>query len=351
MSKIFTKKAIILTTVILIIGFILYLYLSVFMPIILAFFTALILEPLVQLLQKTFRSKTRLPAVLVTFILFVCFVATLFFLAITKLVNETIKFLHRLPYYVVEFNLFVEDVIQRFNEAVETLPPGIVTEIQNQGQMVYNKTQLYGQMAVEQLTSFIQGVPNFIVISLVYLITLFLISIDLPRIKEGFYAYFKEENAVKVRYMFERLDNVFVGFFKAQFLISIVIFIVTYIGLLIISPRNALFISIIIWIIDVIPIIGSIIFLAPWFLYCFIIGETAMGFKLMILATILLTLRRTLEPKIMGDQIGLSPLLTLISIYLGFNFLGALGLILGPLLFIAVKSAIEAEVIQIDFKI
>lgn len=351
MPKLLTSKKLIIALVILLIGLGIYFYLSVFMPIILAFFTAVILEPLVIKCQQLYRSKRRLPAVLTSFLLFICFLTTLFFLTITKLVNETFKFLNRLPYYVVEFNLLMNEVIERVNEAVETLPPGIVSEIQRQGDLIYKQAILYGDLAVAQLATFIQGIPNFIVISLVYLITLFLFSIDLPRIKESFYAYFKEENAVKVRYMFQRLGNVFISFFKAQLLISILIFVITYLGLLIISPRNALLLSIIIWIIDLIPIIGSILILAPWALFCFITGNMTMGFQLLILAAILLTLRRSLEPKIMGDEMRLSSLATLISLYLGFYFLGVAGLIIGPLFIISLKAAYEAGVIQFNFKI
>lgn len=351
MQKLLSPKKLIIALVLLLIGLGVYFYLSALMPILLAFFTALLLEPLVQGLQKSFRTKNRLLSVIVTFILFVCFISTLFLLAITKLVNEGIKFLNRLPYYVIEFNLFIEEVIQNFNEAVETLPPGILSEIQRQGDIIYAKTKLYGDLAISHLASFAQGIPNLIVVTLVFLITLFLISMDLPRLKESFYTHFKEENAQKVRYMFERLGYVFIGFFKAQFLVSIVIFIVSYIGLLIISSRNALLLAVIIWIIDFIPLIGSIVILAPWSLFTFITGDSAMGIKLLILAGILLSLRRTLEPKIMGDQIGLSALSTLIAIYLGFYFLGVIGLIVGPLLIIAFKSAAEAGIIKTDFKI
>ena len=151
--------------------------------------------------------------------------------------------------------------------------------------------------------------------------------------------------------MLRRLSNVFVGFFKAQFLVSLVIFVVSYISLLIVIPKKALLMSFVIWIIDLIPIVGSIVILAPWAIFNLLVGDATTGIKLMIIAGILLVLRRTLEPKIMGDHMGLSPLSTLISIYLGFYFLGLVGIFAGPLLVIAYKSAKEAEIIKTDFKI
>ena len=75
--------------------------------------------------------------------------------------------------------------------------------------------------------------------------------------------------------MITRLNAVLIGFMKAQLLVSFIIFAVTFVGLLLITPKYAVVMSLIIWIIDVIPILGSIIILAPWALYHFISGDMA----------------------------------------------------------------------------
>lgn len=321
------------------------------MPIILAFFTALLLEPLVLAAKKYLRLPRRLPAVIIVFILFVCFITTTFYLAITKLVNEAIRFIDRLPYYVVEITFFVDELIEKFNQAAADLPPTMISGLNDYSNTILDRGEEIANKAIPLLATWAQAIPNLIVVTLIFLITLFLISMDLPRLKENFYNHFKEETAEKVRYMSQRLSYVFVGFFKAQFLVSIVIFIVSYVGLLIISPKNALLMSTIIWIIDFIPIIGSIVILGPWALFTFISADPSTGIKLAVLAGILLTLRRTLEPLIMGEQIGLSALSTLIAIYLGLYFFGIVGLIAGPLFIITLKSAMEAGIIKTDFKI
>ncbi|MDQ0340314.1 sporulation integral membrane protein YtvI [Caldalkalibacillus uzonensis] len=351
LKEIITPKRIIIACVLLISGFILYRYLSVFMPLILAFVTALLLEPLVKLAQRTLYLKHRLAAVTLVFILFVCFIGLMFYLGITKLVNEAMKFIDRLPYYIIEVTFFVENAIEQFNETIATLPQPLVEEIERQSFVIISKANQISAQAISAAAGWVQAIPNLIVVILIYLIALFLISKELPRYIEAFYTMFKEENAEKVRYMFQRLSRVFTGFFKAQFLVSIIIFIVSYVGLLLISPRNALLMAVIIWIIDFIPIIGSIVILAPWGLFNLITGDTHTGIQLLILAMVLLTIRRTVEPKVMGDQIGLPPLPTLIGIYLGFYFLGVIGLIAGPLLIIAFLSAKEAGIIRFNFKI
>lgn len=348
--QLFTRKHIFIAFITIIIGIILYLYLSVFIPIIMAILTALIIEPVVKVLQKYLHFK-RLPAVVTVFTAFVCFISVIFYLAITKLVNEAVKFITRLPFYIYEVNLFAEETFESFNDAVSGLPPNLIIELEKQLDTIYDIGNDLAEQAVPLLSTWAQNIPNMIIIIIIYLISLFLISLELPKYVAGFYARFKDENVEKVQYMFHRSARVFTGFFKAQFLVSIIIFIVSYLALLIISPKNALLMAIIIWIIDFIPIIGSISILAPWGLFELISGHTDTGIQLLILAAVLLIIRRTVEPKVMGDHIGLPALPTLLGLYFGFYFLGVVGLIIGPLMIITFLSAREAGIIKWDFKI
>src|SRR5699024_7758983 len=118
-----------------------------------------------------------------------------------------------------------------------------------------------------------------------------------------------------------------------------------------ISPDLAFIMSIIIWLIDLIPFIGSITVLGPWALFIFLAGDTIIGTKLSILAIILLALPRIIDLKLMEQLIGLSPLATLISMFIGLKLLGLFGFILGPLLVIAFTSAKEAGIIRWKVKI
>ena len=91
--------------------------------------------------------------------------------------------------------------------------------------------------------------------------------------------------------------------------------------------------------------------LAPWAIFYFLIGNTALGVKLLILAGILLIIRRTVEPKVMGSHIGLSPLPTLIAMFVGLKLFGIIGLLLGPLLIILIMALKEAGIIKMQWKI
>lgn len=352
LSGLLTKKILKLATVIILTIMVGFFILPVSVPLLAAFITALLLEPLAKVLQKRTQMKHQL-SVTIIFILFVAFIGISSFFLTTKVITEAVNFVQNVPDYVNEVNKawlkYEKDLIH----ASEELPDYIVIEISTQIQKTFDriKNDVASSINIQSVTKIMKEIPNYLVSFLVYLIALFLFLLDLPRLRVRFYNHLTEKTADKVNFMSSRLSYVVFGFLKAQFLVSVLIFISSLIGLLLIKPEVALVMSIIIWVIDFIPIIGSIVILGPWALFHLITGDITLGTQLSVLAAVLLIIRRTVEPKVMGSHIGLSPLSTLVAMYLGLKLFGILGFIIGPLLLIAFNSAREAGIIRFQFKL
>ncbi|WP_079709337.1 sporulation integral membrane protein YtvI [Paraliobacillus ryukyuensis] len=329
-----------------------YFILPVSVPLILAFFTALFLNPLIRWLQYRFKLNRKL-SVTIVFLLFIIVAGLLGTYVVISAITHIVNFVENIPQYINQINAKIGEWQTSFENVSENLPEDFTEQIKERMKdNIQNvSTLINDQFQVEDIAGIVAAVPQYLVSLLVYLIALFLFMIELPILKAKFYQYLTEKTAEKVQFMNARLSYVVLGFLKAQFLVSIIIFIVTLIGLLLIVPKYAFIMSLIIWLIDFIPIIGSIAILAPWSIYMFITGDVVMGTQLAILAIILLAIRRTVEPKVMGHHIGLSPLATLIAMYIGLQLIGLLGFIIGPLLVIGFNSAKEAGIIKWNFKI
>ena len=352
MARFFNKRIFLIIISILIIAALFYFILPLAVPLIIAFITALLLEPLVKLLQKRLNIKRNL-SVLIVFLLLLLILAITSYFTVTKVVTEVIKFTENAPAYINELSDAWLSIQERVISASKDLPKEFVHSMNGQIQsfLANVKNDLLAIISIDNIKSIITYIPTFLVNVLVYLIALFLFMLDMPRVKNSIFSHLKDSTKEKVEFMISRLSNVVFGFMKAQVLVSIIIFIVSLIGLLIITPEVAIVMSIIIWIIDVIPIIGSIVILGPWFVFHFATGNIILGTKLAILAAILLIIRRTVEPKVMGSHIGLSPLATLIAMFLGLQIFGILGFFIGPLILILFNSAKEAGIIKMNFKI
>ncbi|MDY0408077.1 sporulation integral membrane protein YtvI [Virgibacillus soli] len=330
----------------------LYIILPISLPLVIAFLTALMLNPIVRWIQSTIRLG-RKSSVIIVFLLFLVITGVAGTYIVIKAVAQVVNFVEDVPAYLNLLNQVYQHWEDVFRQYANNLPPEFVKQVTTSIQE--NLTSIIDRakdiITIDNISQIVSKVPQYLISFLVYIIALFLVMLELPIIKSKGYNLLSESTAKKVSFMSERLSNVIIGFFKAQFLVSLIIFSVSLIGLLIIVPEVAIIMALVIWIIDLIPIIGSIIILAPWALFMFLSGNSPMGIQLSILAVILLAIRRIVEPKVMGKHIGLSPLATLIAMFLGVKLLGVMGIILGPLIVIAFHSAKEAEIISINFKI
>ncbi len=352
MGKWLTKRTLLFIILTAIIVAVLFFILPVSIPLILALLTALIIDPLVKLVEHKFKWNRKL-SVISVFIFVVLLVALGVYYSITSLIGRIVQFTKDAPDYLNSLSGAWIDMQEKIFRYTSGLPSDIVKATQEQFTTALKsfQTSLLELLSYERIVALAAEIPNFLVSFIVFLIALFLFMLELPQLKQGVFNRLTDRTAEKVRYMTTRLNATIIGFAKAQLLVSFIILGASFVGLLLIVPKYAVIMSLVIWIIDVIPILGSIIILAPWSLYEFASGDVAMGTKLAILAAVLLIIRRTVEPKVMGAQIGLSPLPTLIGMFIGLKLFGVLGFFIGPMVVILFTTAIEAGIIRLNFKI
>ena len=139
------------------------------------------------------------------------------------------------------------------------------------------------------------------------------------------------------------------GYVKTQFLLAFTAFVVMFIAYSLYGVDYALTIAFVLAIVDIIPLIGTIAVLLPWGIYELIFGITNFGVFLVLLGIGFFIFRRLIEPKIMGTQTGLHPLFALIGIYVGIQFSGLWGALLGPLVMVVFIGIIKSGILDNTF--
>ena len=329
-----------------------YFILPISIPLVVAFFTALALNPIVRTMKEKLKFSREL-SVIIIFLLFVLLLGVAGTFIVIKAVAQIVNFVEDVPLYFNELNKIYQDWENHFKQYTSNMPPEFVKQVTDslQDNLSTLTDKAKDIFTIDNIAQIVSKIPQYLISIIVYIIALFLFMMELPLLKNRAFSLMTETTQEKVTFMGKRLSQVMLGFLKAQLFLSLIIFFVSLIGLFIIAPDVAIIMSLIIWIIDLIPIIGSIVILGPWSLFMFLTNDISMGIQLAILAIILLAIRRTVEPKVMGQQIGLSPLITLIAMFLGLKLLGFLGFILGPLIVITYRSAKEAKIINWKIKI
>ena len=133
------------------------------------------------------------------------------------------------------------------------------------------------------------------------------------------------------------------GYLLAQLKLSGIAFLILVIGFLLLQIPNGPLWAFVISIVDAFPILGCGTVLLPWALICLLRGQRLHGLGLLGTWTLVWLIRSVLEPRLLGKELGLDPLITLIAVYGGLKLFGLPGILLAPLLVMTVLRLIQSR--------
>ncbi len=152
---------------------------------------------------------------------------------------------------------------------------------------------------------------------------------------DNFVAFIKRqlshESISKVVKIKKTVNESIVGFLKGYFLIVLFTFIFMLTGFKVLGVQNAIAISIIVALIDILPVFGTGIILLPWGVYSLISSNLFLGVGLILIYVVYSLTRYFIEPRIIGKKVGVNPLISLLAMFLGLKLFGLIGLILAPI--------------------
>lgn len=147
-------------------------------------------------------------------------------------------------------------------------------------------------------------------------------------------------NALKIKNI---LVNSVFKFAKGYLIILGITFAELFLGFTVFKIRYALTLAAIISVIDILPVLGTGTVLIPWAAAEFILGNTAKGAGLAVLYLIITAVRNFAEPKIIGKQMGIKPLFTLLAMFVGIKLFGIAGIFILPITLIVVIEYYREE--------
>lgn len=171
----------------------------------------------------------------------------------------------------------------------------------------------------------------------------FFISLRLPKMRE--FAREKLPESWKQNYLprLKRVRESLMGWLKAQGKLALVTFGVVCLGLLALGVKSAPLWAFFVALVDAVPVLGTGVVLLPWAGVSFLQGQSLRAIGLLAVYGAAVLTRTVLEPRVVGRNLGLDPLLTLIAMYTGFRLWGIGGMLLTPILVSAVKNAVFLE--------
>lgn len=326
-------------------------------PFIFAFIIALFINPLVQFFEEKWKFPRAL-AVLTVLILVIGISAGLITLLIAEIVAGAAYLSKEVPEHVGTVINFVEDlfasqfipIYNKISAMFQGLDSGqqetIMDSITNAGNKLSESATVFLQNFFMRLPSLVSWIPNAATVIVFSLLATFFISKDWHRISVNFKRLVPNKAMKSGRKVFVDLKKALVGFFKAQFTLISITLIIVLIGLLVLRVKYAITIALIVGIVDLMPYLGTGLVFIPWIIYEIVMGNYGFALGLGILYTVVVVQRQVMEPKILSSNIGLTPLSTLIALFVGFKLIGFLGLIVGPVTLVLITTLHRANVFK-----
>lgn len=343
------------TTLIMVLGLLLlYGLFTIGLPFLLALVTAIFLDPLTVLLMRNTKVN-RLIAGSVISTLFTLLTLALFYFIGFNVVTEVIDLGRKAPNYMDEVNKYVDQAVSQTQVFYDSLSPEMAAQVQT---WLERSTETL-TATLTDMVSGISGfflnmagkIPNFFIVMIVYIIALYLCMFSLPKQRSAFLSMFEEQTRSKMENVLVYLREAIFGFIRAQLIMAILTYLVTFVGLLVLRAEYPLAISLLVMVMEFVPVIGTGLVFIPWLAYQLLVGHTGMGIGLLVLFLALTIFRRIVEPKVLSDAVGINALAALISLYIGFELLGIAGLFLGPLVVIIYQAMRKAGLLKLNIKL
>ncbi|WP_424769029.1 sporulation integral membrane protein YtvI [Paenibacillus sp. sgz302251] len=328
----------------------LYLLFTVGAPFLLALVVAIFLEPLNQLFMQKFKMN-RLAAATVSSSIFTVILIGLIALLGVKVVAELIAFFKRVPNYFEDANGIVDDLMLQAQSLYQNFSPEAVDTIEGWLVGLTNTlTRMVGSLS-DSVIGFATSIPAMFIFFIVFLVAVYMMSFSLNTMKTTVLSLFDEKSHPQVNDVLNNLRKSIFGFLRSQFILSALTYIISLIGLLVLHVKYPLAIALLIVIVDIMPILGTGSVLVPWASYLIFTGDIYTGVGLIVLFLVITVFRRIIEPKILGDAVGIGSLSALISLYVGFKLVGVIGVFIGPLVVIIYMAARRAGLFQMKIKL
>ncbi len=310
-------------------------------PFVIALVLAALIEPLTRTLSKKRKfTLTRSLSALIATILIVSVVVLVIFSVGNLLFNQARELIILLPENYPDLAQDIIDYLAYLQRAMDFLTADEVQRVDSLLSQLGELVSNFVSNSARFLFHYAVSIPEIMLFIILTILAIYYISRDWLKMQEGINEQIPHEWLDKYFIFRHDMLAALFGLIRATLIFMAVTFVLLYIGMSILQIQYALLISFIITIFDALPVVGAGLFLIPWMVYAFITGNIKLAVGLLIIHVLITIVRQVIQPKILDDQIGIHPLVTVITMYVGVKFFGLSGLIIGPVIFVVVQSVL-----------
>lgn len=318
-------------------------------PFLLAFSVAALLEIPVRSLIRHGWKRSAASAVLTLAVL-----GLLIYLAVeltVKGVEAATGFAGEVPALMQSLGQNLRVFEGRVFEYISSAPEGVAeylrVALDSVGDSFYELPGVLSQWALDLVGRAAQSTPDTLLFIVTAGIGTYFISASFPRITAFVAAQLPDGFRARLEGVGQNLKASFGGFIRAQLILMLMTFFELLLFFLLLRVKGAVGIAAVTALIDALPVFGTGVVLVPWGLYSVLLGDIRRGVMLLVCWGTVNLVRSCTQAKLLGDQIGLDPIASLLAIYVGWRVWGVWGMLLFPILFVTLQQLNDRGVIHL----
>lgn len=306
-------------------------------PFVLAYGIAVLVSPIVRfLVNKLNFHKTA--ATILTLCFSLASIGLILFFVANGIVVQSIKFIDKWPEYEKIFVSTTRKMcngIEKFFKMDKGAIYDTVCNGANRAMENWQKNVMPTIMSNSVKT--IKTMVDIIIVIVLTIMAVFYMTRDMEK-----YRNIRQDNIFykEIRYMKGLVSRIGKAYVRSQFIIMSAVAFVCAVGLLIIGNNYYIVLGVIIGILDALPLIGVGAVMVPWSIVYIAMGKFYKAAVLVIVFLLCYFIREYLEPRLMGKHMGITPIASLVSIYVGYGLFGFLGMIVGPLVYVLIREIV-----------
>ena len=301
------------------------------MPFVIGWGIAAIAAPLVNWLEKTFNIVKKLGSALIVILVIGLIVVGIYF-AVSRIILEVGDLIKNIPELYAQLESGLRQIGSAMSGIFEKLPvviqDGWNTVVANLDQYMGDLVSRISEPTVMAAGNFAKSLPSYLISVIVAILSAYFFTIQREDVLKWMKQIAPPSVEKRMTLVMDNLRYAVGGYFKAQFKIMGVVFLILLVGFAVLGVRYFVLVAFLISFLDFLPFFGTGTAMIPWGIYKFLMGDYKMAILLIAIYAVTQLVRQLLQPKLVADSVGMNPLVTLLLLYIGYRIGSVLGMIL-----------------------
>lgn len=303
-----------------------------FLPFVIGFIIAAIANPMVRFLEKKMKVKRKYGSAIIIVLVLAAVIGVLYLLGYI-LIRELVDLIRDLPELLTEAQELLNELSEKFYGLYEKLPEGIQSGIGSVGNNLEDWLDKaisdFKMPSISAAGNYVGGFIEGILIAIITILAAYFFIADRDKLVDGLKKIVPSTVQEYYGLVMHNIKSAIGGYFKAQFKIMLIIIVILFIGFEALGVNYSFLLALLTAFLDLLPVFGTGTIIGPWVVVDIITGKYIEAIVLTVLYLVCQFTKQLLQPKMVGDSIGLNPLLTLFFMFVGYRFGGILGMIIG----------------------